>query len=849
MRNRWLPAALILFSFQAAGQTNGTFYLAGMDHVYPASQLAADSIALLRLPRYKLPAALKSTYMPYRVDNSRSYYFPPIITQYGWSCNQSSSIAYIFTYEMNVVRRQSAGKAENRLSLFYPWNMFNSGLNNVGVSYFDSWDLVKAIGCPSELDFGYGTGVGSDDHLKWMNGYNKYYSGMQNRIEGVYSIDLGTEDGLFTLKRWMVDHGGDYEPGGLANFQIASANWQFVTLPEGTEEEGKKMIVYFSPAVGHAMTFVGYNDSVKYDFNRDGSYTNHIDITGDGKVTMADWEIGALICVNTYGRDWGNEGRVFVPYSLLTRYHTSGGIWMRSAVITKVKNSYKPRLTMRVRMSHPNRSKVWITAGVSPDPNAREPEFVLDQPVFRFQGGNHPMQGTGTGDRSKIELGIDASPLLNHIEPGKEAAFFLVVNQRGASAPEQGNVEFFTFFDYTHGIEEHYGDAYYAPINKDHQVFRVVFAPEHAPPAITTPDLPGALAGHYYSVQLEADGGTPPYHWLPVGQSFTEEEFAGEFPMITEAKVLPVVGNHEKISVNLPFEFPYFSRKYSRMTIHTTGSILFETSSYNYPYAIEQKKLLALHKGLFPFYNQQLQLPHFQDWVYYQADSSVAFVRWNASIIVNNKNSDVNFAAKLYPDGVVEYYYGFFEHSPGGPWLVGLAGGSEHNFFNPDVNFQGVREGSCIRITPMAFPQGMTLSAEGLLSGIPVQAGGFWKLPVNVEDFNGLCGSRIFDFATGTLSTGPATNPRGDVLIFPNPMTAAGWIQVQSPGPGEINLSLFDLDGRLAFSRLFKIETGTTRIPFPEAAALEDGIYIYRISGVAGGRGKILIGRLQGGLN
>ena len=48
------------------------------------------------------------------------------------------------------------------------------------------------------------------------------------------------------------------------------------------------------------MTIVGYDDAVKLDFNGDGQFTNDIDINGDFIVDMNDWEIGALIVVNSW---------------------------------------------------------------------------------------------------------------------------------------------------------------------------------------------------------------------------------------------------------------------------------------------------------------------------------------------------------------------------------------------------------------------------------------------------------------------------------------------------------------------------------------------------------------------
>ena len=71
-----------------------------------------DSLRLARLPKLEMPARLKTGGMPYKVDNSRNIHFPAIFTQFGWSCNQSSSVGYLLTYELNRLRNADGGLPE-----------------------------------------------------------------------------------------------------------------------------------------------------------------------------------------------------------------------------------------------------------------------------------------------------------------------------------------------------------------------------------------------------------------------------------------------------------------------------------------------------------------------------------------------------------------------------------------------------------------------------------------------------------------------------------------------------------------------------------------------------------------
>jgi len=806
----------------------------------PAGQLEADSIRLAELPKLVLKKPLKSGYLPYQVDNSKSWYFPPLFTQFGYSCNQCSSIAYLFTYETNIIRKKSPTTEDNRYSLLFPWNMLNSGKANVGVSYFDSWDVVKDAGCPSVADFGYGTGRDPSDCTIWMSGYQKYYHAMQNRIEGIWSIDIGTPEGLQTLKSWLFDHGGEESPGGVASFQIASAAYQLVTLPAGTEEEGKILIGRFRSEVGHSMTFVGYNDSVRYDFNGDGKYTNDLDTNGDGKVTMLDWEKGALIFVDSYAGLWGNTGKAFVAYRVLPNNHLNGGIWMRSAVVARVKESYKPLLGLRVKLSCEDRSKLRITVGVSQNPGASKPEHLLDLPVFNYRGGDFPMQGLGSGDRNKIEIGIDATPLLDFVEPGRSASFFLVIDEKDPDGVLPGLIEHFAFIDYSSGGEEHTSGLYNSPLMNGYHYYKVNFAPDHHPPAVATPSLSGIAIGEPIQLQMTATGGVPPYKWLPVKRIYSEEIFADTFPAITERRILPVVGNDVKMPVNLPFSFPLYDRRFSRMTVYTDGALMFENSTYTYPYAIDRMKLVANNRAIYPWYNTDLVLPHMQDWIWYQADSSRATVRWNASIISGGKFCDVNFAARLYPSGMIEFYYGNIEMRPFFNWFAAIAGGNADQFVYPEVNQTGVSNGLNIRFIPTDFPDGIALSPDGILSGTLTEPGKSWTFPVWVEDSKGLRGSRDFTLSTASLGTPVADLDNPSVMVYPNPVADKLTISIRKSGGGNVLLRVLDLTGKELIHREYEVLSGDVVLDCGEVSRLPEGIYLYSVTGAAAGSGRLI---------
>jgi C1A family cysteine protease len=102
------------------------------------------------------------------------------------------------------------------------------------------------------------------------------------------------------------------------------------------------VIIQWGNSPNHAMTIVGYNDSIRWDYNNDGQYTNHIDINLDGVVDLKDWEIGGFKMANTYGSisGWGDEGFSYMTYKSVADGFQQGGIWDNLVAIVNVKENH-----------------------------------------------------------------------------------------------------------------------------------------------------------------------------------------------------------------------------------------------------------------------------------------------------------------------------------------------------------------------------------------------------------------------------------------------------------------------------------------------------------------------------
>ncbi len=406
-----------------------------------------DYNMLENIPQWKpdQPAAYKS--LPAQVDNSTLEWFRPIFNQSGGSCGQASGVGYNFTYEIDYERQVPANSTENQYPTHFTWNFLNGGTGG-GSWYFDGWMIIQEAGCPTVYDYG---GMSYGGESRWMSGYDKYYNAMFNRTLEFYAIDVSTYEGLETLKQWLYSRDGGTQPGGLANFGAGIGESTTSYLPSGTPHAGDEVIIHWGNTADHAMTFVGYDDEICYDFNNDGQYTTDIDINGDGEVDLRDCEIGGLIMANSWGTGYGFGGKAFVMYKLLADPMEDGGIWSNTVHLVRAKPDAGPLLTLKATVKHTSRNKIKIMAGVSSDPDAEAPEYSKSFPMFNYQGGDFYMQGGYSNADKTIEIGLDITDLLTYVQPGEESRFFFQVVEQDPYNAGDGEVIGFSVIDHTGG--------------------------------------------------------------------------------------------------------------------------------------------------------------------------------------------------------------------------------------------------------------------------------------------------------------------------------------------------------------------------------------------------------------
>lgn len=370
--------------------------------------------------------------LPSRVDHSVRPQFPPIYKQKWGTCGQFTAIASIFTYEMNVLNGTIADSDATRFPAHFSWNMMNKA-QNVGSEAYHGWEVAKRIGIPTAQSYG---GIRLDQIGQWPNGYHIWREAMEYRVAGYRYSPANTIAQLNEARGWLYDRNepDQKSPGGL--FQLDGRMGELkkvtVTIPDGEYEQGRDLWTRWGPSgYGHGVTCAGYDDQVGYDLNGDGRITNDLDINDDGKITLADWERGAYIVVNSWGEKWSGDGKIYLLYSAMI-----DPTWKRGNYLGRVEvKRTLPTATLKLKLSCNDRSSLRMAIGFSKDQNAKSPEHEIMPEAFNgwpLFGASHPgnVPMAGPEDETPLECGIDLTPLFDKLSSDeiKDGAIFLKIS-------------------------------------------------------------------------------------------------------------------------------------------------------------------------------------------------------------------------------------------------------------------------------------------------------------------------------------------------------------------------------------------------------------------------------------
>lgn len=738
-----LLAFVIIFSIYSYAQKSTPPQ--GFESLKPLT--AQDSMGLMNLPKLTLPEYYKgpnAPLLPEVVDNSANMFWRPVYAQVALECGQASGIGMGYTYAVNRERGLPSNVVHNQYPTHFCWNWANGNESYSGVSYFHSFEILRTVGTPDVNTYG---GM-SDNGLRWMTGYDNYYAAMQNRIHEVYQIDVSTAEGIETLKHWIHSHLENAEFGGIGNF-YANAPYGMSTLPAGTPEAGKYVVLGWGGA-NHGLTISGYHDSIRWDYNNDGQYTNHIDITGDGKVTPRDWEIGGLRFANTYsgGPSFGNNGFSYMTYKSLADPSQNGGIWNNAVHVLYAKAAMNPQLTAKIKIYYNCRKKIRVRMGVSTDLSSETPDFSMAFPILNFQGGVYYMQGGMSEEDKTIEVGLDLTPLLNFVGSGTPARYFLMIDEYDPNNNWSGEIVNYSIIDYTDGINEIICTQSNVPIiqNGTTQIY-VEHTVDFDEVSIDDEYLPEATVYEPYSYQLNASGGAEPYYW-DFDQNFDETNYEDIFPNITTVQLNPSNNSDGYAVQSLDFPFPFYGNEIEQLRVHVDGYIMFE-GVQSWPYQVYDYLLFTKNRYIAPFMADLQLYPADGDGLWYEGDANSATFRWKASLAGQSSSSELNFAVKLFSNGDIKYYFGNINDYNNVEWVSGIsAGNNKYYQFTEVSNDATIPVHYVCDLQASAKPEEFNLNQFGNFEGTPNNIYNDLQIKVRATDENNITNSKIVFFST-----------------------------------------------------------------------------------------------------
>lgn len=457
MKHKYLSTLLCMAAMAAADSLSAQVLV---DYEkYPDYSPLLNPDPTLGIEHSKLSRTKAAQTRPERVNNAETPYFPPVFNQDGGSCGSASRIGYMFNYEINAFRGADASLEENQYPTHFTWLLTNSNSGKEGMAAANGIPNVPVYGGRTYSRL-FGNQDTSDPDFGWMQGYDKWYAAMCNRItrNGNFPQSVQTEEGREAVKNWIWNHNGDtdFKAGGICGIGVASGgNWQRIPKTDINDEAGVTDQYYvqnWGKSVDHALTIVGYDDRIEFDLDGNG-------IAGEKDKD----EVGAWIVVNSWGNQWCNKGFIYCPYKNAVSWDGSDAYYYPE--VYYVRKNYRPFRTFKIKMEYSKRSEICISGGISADVNASEPERLVQFEHFKYAGdgdGNGvdaevPMLGRWADGMhyEPMEFGYDMTDLSASFDTRKPLKYFLVIDSK-SSASGEGKVHACSLIDYEfekNGIE------------------------------------------------------------------------------------------------------------------------------------------------------------------------------------------------------------------------------------------------------------------------------------------------------------------------------------------------------------------------------------------------------------
>lgn len=266
----------------------------------------------------RLPSGSTTATLPDSIDNSANEFFPEIDTQGSLgSCISWAQVYYQFTYTMNKSLNRTT-TPENTFSPQWTYNMIAGTGGMVGI-YYETYSLLQKIGGAtlSQAPYDYNCTTIFPKEEIWTSAMKYRLKDFQT-FEDIGEVADNTlitspDDTDLTAMKTALSN------GDVITYSTYINSWNAIKIKPNSAvpENNKYANEYIVKSMtgrdgGHRMSLVGYNDNIWTDIN-----DNNIVDSG---------EMGAFKIANSWGKNYGNDGFMWISYDALNEVSVVEGV-------------------------------------------------------------------------------------------------------------------------------------------------------------------------------------------------------------------------------------------------------------------------------------------------------------------------------------------------------------------------------------------------------------------------------------------------------------------------------------------------------------------------------------------
>lgn len=235
--------------------------------------------------------------IPSKIDHSETQLLPPVGMQNDYSCVGWATAYYVRTFQQakDIGWKIKDGEDIIRNRVFSPsfiYNQINNGVDK-GSNIYDAAELLKDVGAGSLESFPYEWGdyISKPDEKTIEDAYEHRISHWRRLYTNLDSEDFVIQ----SIKEYL----------NTGDLVVVGSKIGYNFLEPYMNQNSESIITYenYNPYL-HAYVIVGYDDGLE---------------TFDGK--------GAFKLINSWGKDWGNEGFSYISYEAISKNSLEGYVF------------------------------------------------------------------------------------------------------------------------------------------------------------------------------------------------------------------------------------------------------------------------------------------------------------------------------------------------------------------------------------------------------------------------------------------------------------------------------------------------------------------------------------------